>query len=312
VPRCLSFFASYRCHRSGACCTSSWPIPVEADRLARIRAALANGALQASAPPGTAPFTFPADAPTDAPALLGLSATRCVFFDDHGGHRCRVQDALGHDALPLACRQFPRVSVRDPRGVSVALSAYCPTVARLLTSVEPVTIVESPSAFPDEAEYDGLDARTQLPPLLRPDRLMDWESWWAFEASSVDLLANTGGSADQAMARLRVAVEETRSWAPSDGPLIARVHDAFALATEGAAGEPVRDTLVRRFLAAHAFANWTMHLGKGLRTWLRSIEAAHELLTSGVDVREADLRLRHLADPTQLASAYARAELDVV
>ena len=30
-------------------------------------------------------------------------------------------------------------------------------------------------------------------------------------------------------------------------------------------------TAVRAFLAAHAFANWTAHLGQGLRSWLRSL-----------------------------------------
>jgi hypothetical protein len=285
-----------------------------------MRAALANGALRpAVVPADGALFTTPSDAPADAPALLGVTGHRCVFFDETNGRRCRVQDALGHDALPLACRQFPRVTVRDPRGVSVALSAYCPTVARALSSTDPVTIVESPPAFPDDGEYEGLDARTPLPPLLRPDRLMDWESWWTFEASSVDVLAHSGGSAGEAVARLRVAVEHTRAWAPPDGPLLARVGAAFAHAgattwaspwmAERADGAPA-DGVARRFLASHAFANWTIHLGKGLRTWLRSIEAAHALLASGVSVREADLRLRHLADPTQLASAYARAELE--
>jgi len=313
-----------------------------------MRTALANGALKGSAPPGAAMFTFPPDAPTDTPALLGLTGTRCVFFDDQGGHRCRVQDALGHDALPLACRQFPRVTVRDPRGVSLALSAYCPTVARLLDSTGPVTIVESPSAFPNSGEYEGLDARAQLPPLLRPDCLMDWESWWAFEASSVELLANSGGSVRDALASLRIAVEDARKWAAHDGPLITRVADAFARArhtkwVNGSVGRWVNkersdvritercreveeaipadlrpgasmrsdqpaDGVVRRYLASHAFANWTIHLGQGLQTWLRSIEAAHALVLSGLNVREADLRLRHLADPAELARVWAQAE----
>jgi hypothetical protein len=207
--------------------------------------------------------------------------------------------------------------VRDPRGVSVALSAYCPTVARLLASTETVTIVESPLAFPGDGEYEGLDARVQLPPLLRPDCLMDWESWWAFEAASVDLLGNSGTSVDDALARLRVAVEDVRTWTPHEGPLITRVADAFARARDtewvnGRMGEwvngAVDDHVTRRFLTAHAFANWTMHLGKGLRTWLRSIEAAHELLPSGLDVRQADLRLRHLADPRKLAEVWSRGE----
>ncbi len=47
----------------------------------------------------------------------------------------------------------------------------------------------------------------------------------------------------------------------------------------------ISDVAHKHFLAAHAFANWTAHLGRGLRTWLRSIEAADALLTSGVDRR---------------------------
>lgn len=306
-----------------------------------MRAAVASGALRPAAVPSDGGlFSYPSDAHADAPALLGVEEHRCVFFDDRGGHRCRVQDALGHDALPLACRQFPRVSVHDPRGVSVTLSAYCPTVAHSLSSTDLVTIVESPAAFPDDGEYEGLDARTSLPPPLSPNRLMDWESWWAWERLSVGLLANGGSSAGEALARLRGVVEEVRSWTPGDGPLIERVEETFARArhepwvnasvaacvdgerireVERAIPEELRqgqdhdqthtpDHAVRRFLVSHAFANWTMHLGQGLRTWLRSIEAANALLESGLDVREADLRLRHLADPTALARAWTGAE----
>jgi hypothetical protein len=56
------------------------------------------------------------------------------------------------------------------------------------------------------------------------------------------------------------------------------------------------------FLAAHAFANWAAHLGDDLRTWWRSIEAAHVLISGGLSVRDVDLLLRHLADPHALAS----------
>ncbi len=78
-----------------------------------------------------APFIErPAHDTTEAPALLATAHGRCVFHDPAG--RCAIHSALGHDALPVACRQFPRVSVTDPRGVSVTLSHYCPTAAALL------------------------------------------------------------------------------------------------------------------------------------------------------------------------------------
>ena len=304
--RALSFHARYQCRHSGACCTSSWPIPVEADRLERLRAAVANGALRAAADAHA--FETDDDAPPDTPAVLSVTNGQCVFFDA-AGHRCHVHNALGHDALPLACRQFPRVVVTDPRGVSVVLSHYCPTAAGLLGTDARVEIVDSPEAFPSDGEYVGLDARHSLPPLLRPDMLMDWESWWEFERLAVDFIGNARAPMRTVLGELRPIVETVRAWSPGPEPLIARVRSAFARGSL-AEIEPSRDeTVLRQFLAAHAFANWTAYLGQGLRSWLRSIDAAHELVTSDLDVRGADLYLRHLADPRTLAEDWSAAEI---
>jgi hypothetical protein len=267
-----------------------------------------------------------------APVLLATTGEgRCVFHD-RDAHRCRIQNALGHDALPLACRQFPRVTVRDPRGVSVTLSHYCPTAASLLLSEGPVTIVTGAPAFPSGGEYIGLDAESALPPRLRPDLLMDWDSWWEWERLSVERLG-AAARADDALARLSVAVAHISRWHPVDGPLIERVREAHRAADERTATRPdgrdvVEDVLaaipeehrpralpaparvsgleLSRFVAAHAFANWTAHYGTGLRAWLRSLEAACAL-ASRFGVRQADLWLRHLADPAQLAGTFSRA-----
>jgi Fe-S-cluster containining protein len=350
--RCLSFHRRYQCRHHGACCTAGWPIPVEANQLARLRAALATGALGRRARTRSAgsPFVTADDAPADTPALLARVEHRCVFYDPDA-RRCGVQRALDHDALPLACRQFPRVSLRDPRGVSVTLSHYCPTAASMLDSDEPVGILINAPAFPASGEYVGLEVgaqpgaadETPLPPLLRPAVLMDWESWWEWEWLSVDLLVNADQPAARALAQLAWAVETTRAWRPGDGRLLDQVRSAFdrahrtdpppfaptgadlairvdevtrAIPEELRGGEARRPTrgagdeaILTRFLAAHAFASWTAHLGRGLRTWLRSVEAALALTQSGLDVAAVDLRLRHLADPHLLAKAWARAEL---
>ena len=307
-----------------------------------LRAALATGALKSPRGMGDVPlFTSPDDAPADTPVLLGVQDHVCVFFDAEHGRLCTVQRALGHDALPLACRQFPRVSLRDPRGVSVTLSHYCPTAASLLGSPRSVTIVRDAPAFPEGAEYSGLDATTALPPLLRPDVLMDWESWWLWESSIVDLIGNADGSPEEALARLDAAVDDVARWRPDDGPLDTRVRDAVSRARSRPAGDwrpsadwlaarrrlaldaipddlrgaipgpaarpPAPDPiLLKQYLAAHAFANWTALLGRGLEAWQRSIEVAYALVQSGWGVRDADLLLRHLADPRELASACSR------
>jgi len=358
VPvRCLSIHAGYGCRHSGACCAAGWPIPIEVDQLARLRAATAAGHLRPAARTGSDIFLSPPDAPADAPALIAVADHRCVFFDAEGGRLCRIQHALGHDALPLACRQFPRVSVVDPRGVSVTLSHYCPIAASLLDQADPVTIAIDAPAFPPGAEYVGLDVTSSLPPLLRPDMLMDWESWWEWERLSVELLTQDDDDAAGALARLAHAVERTRSWRPHDGDLIDRVRDAFAAARRAqvlpweptAAERDVRiqevldaippdlrsdrtahvgtrtshhaphtshlaprtpdvATRTSHVLAAHAFANWTAHLGQGLRSWMRSVEAPFVLVDSGLDVRTTDLWLRHLAEPRELAATWGSVE----
>ncbi len=316
--RCLSFHARYACRHSGACCTSNWPIPVEADRVAALST--------------VGRLVFSSDAPPETPALLAVVDGACAFYD-RNARRCGVQRTLGHDALPLACRQVPRVSVHDPRGTSVTLSHYCPTAASLLDTSEAVTITDDAPSFPATGEYVGLDARAAMPPLLRPDMLLDWESWWDFERRAVDLLAHSGSSAHDALLDLGGIVERIRTWRPSDGQLEMHVRRQFESISNSlnpqiskSLNPPIPssfkspippisefpnavipDSSLRRFLAAHAFANWTAHLGSGLRTWWRSLDAAHTLACR-YGVRHADLLLRHLGDPNQFASYWSAIE----
>lgn len=333
--RSLSFHARYRCANTGACCTAGWPIPIEADRLAQVQLAIASGRLR-PADTTVPPFVFPPDAPDDTPALVATHHDACVFFDRD---RCRIHSGLGHERLPLACRQFPRISLIDPRGVSVTLSHYCPTAARLLDAGDSVVDIDAnPSAFPAGAEYVGLDVRSSLPPSLRADLLMDWESWWEWERLAVARLTDRRLSIDDALDGLHAAVEYARTWSPGSGPLIEYVRRGFAVAssprarhrrasTDSRVSEVTNavpaafrldlndvvprpsDAVVGRFLAAHAFASWTAHLGHGLRVWLRSIEAAMALLESGAGVRHTDLLLRHLAETAALTSAWNQAEV---
>lgn len=336
--RCLTIHARYKCRHSGACCTAGWPIPVEEDRLRTLAAAVDDGRLTASS--SVRPLWLqPVGAPT-APVQLQFDERGCVFYDTGGAARCRVHRILGHEALPLACRQFPRVSVVDPRGASVTLSHYCPTAAGLLTEEIAIAVSDEPSAFPAGSEIVGLDVRTSLPPLLTPNMLMDWDAWWHWEHRAVGTLARTELSPGQALATLWRVVEDVRRWTPAEGPLRARIDTAFRHADEHATREqpvspdlaaalgaalgavphelrprrleadgPPPATAVRGFLAAHAFANWTAHLGRGLRSWLRSVEAAW-VLVNELGVSQADLILRHLADPNELAREWSRAEAD--
>jgi hypothetical protein len=322
----LSVHASYGCRERGVCCTSGWPIGVEAPTVDMIDQAMRDGRM-----PKEDAFTFPHDAPKDTPALLRVHEHHCVFHHGGGSRRCEVQRVLGHGALPLACRQFPRVSLRDPRGTSVTLSHYCPTARELLESAEApaAEVVTGAPGFPD-GEYVGLDVSDGLPPLLRPDMLMDWTSWWLFEREAVALIARSR-STGHALGQLRQVVSSLAGWRPADGPLESHTRAAFARAdrvetvrpepasalvtvvlesipsdwrpTQRATGTGTQPSARARlgYLAAHAFANWTAHLGNGLGSWLRSLEAGDALLDGGLSVADADLWLRHLVDPHEFA-----------
>jgi len=330
LVRVLSFHAGYSCRQSGVCCRAGWPIAVERDEIAAIREGVTCGRLS----PRLA--AEPVERATaDRTAVLARPDGRCVFFDNGEQASCRVHAALGHEALPLACRQFPRVTILDPRGASVTLSHYCPTAAGMLDSETPVTIVDVAAGFRPDGEYVGLDARDGLPPLLCPDMAMDWHSWWALERASVEVLTRAQTPVEESLARLRAAVESIRTWRPGPERLIDRVRAAVADSTlsnvapdsdhltadltEAIAPEltsllpapprervPPEPHVHRRFLAAHAYANWTAHLGLDLGAWLRSVETAHALLTAGYSVGEADLLLRHLADPHELARRWSQ------
>ncbi len=329
--------AQYGCQHAGRCCTSNWPIPIEPSLESRLDDLIARGSLAPTT--GTA---APIVRLTDGPTLLGRDRGSCVFHDTHPAGGCRIQRAAGHEALPLACRQFPRQSVTDPRGVSVTLSHYCPTARALLDAPQgPVTIVDRALAFPVHGEYVGLDATAGLPPLLHPRCLLEWDAWWLIEALAIHLV---GVSPRRALPRLAVAVEHLHGWRPGTAPLRDVVQRAFDLAavsdvTDWEAGEELQathvadalaavppewqadaeralatrapalpDAVIGRFLAAHVFANWAAYTGRGLRTWYRSVEAAGSLLRVTNDPGMVDLGLRHLADSSALITRWSRAE----
>jgi Fe-S-cluster containining protein len=331
--RALSLHSNYRCQDSGACCSAGWAIQIESDRLVHLDAAVRSGSLELASGTGLNWMNT-----GDTPALPVLDG-RCAFFDERAAKHCRVQHALGHEALPLACRQFPRVVVRDPFAVSVTLSHFCPTAAALLKTDDQIAITDAPPAFPASEEYDGLDATDGLPPLLRMDMAMDWASWREFERLSVALLVDGSTSAEVSLGQLSHAVEALRVWSPANGDLPAATIAAFTAARQTSACADldvstlyaeVRDAIpeglrasadapqiddgtleprvLKHFLAAHAFANWTAHLGTGLRTWLRSIQAAYAAAVHTSSVRGADLMLRHLADLNRLTTSWGCVE----
>lgn len=214
--RALSFHADYRCRHSGECCSTDWDVPIELPVFRTLQAAVASGRLVASAESGhLPPFVVDPDLPEAAAAVFQRSDRgECVFL--HRDSRlCIVHRDLGEPVLPKTCRHFPRVAIRDPRGTFVALSHFCPTAASMLFRDDvPTVIVADPPAFPP-ADYDGLVVTPDdLPPLLRPDMLMDFEGYTAWEQHMVERCAVSEAGPESVLATLARDAALLRTWRP--------------------------------------------------------------------------------------------------
>lgn len=273
----LNFYANYRCRHSGACCTAGWAIPVEARLLPLLGASV----------------------------LVPDHRGTCVHFD-RDSRLCVVQREHGEDMLPGSCYQFPRRALIDERGTFITLSNFCPTAATLLYENDAaLAIVASPAAFPERRIYEGLDARGQWPPLVRPGLMFDFESYARWEAFIISTLAGHAPVAE-GLAQIAAAAETLRTWTPACGAFDSWVTRALetasadptalhmyrALRTTDAYDALRRFVLVpppsssprvfkessfvrewnaearavRRYLASKAFASWSAYESRGIRT----------------------------------------------
>jgi hypothetical protein len=243
--------------------------------------------------------------PDGARAIVGVRSNgACVFFDENQGRLCAIHRDVGEDALPIACRQFPRVSLHDSRGTLISLSHFCPTAAGLLRSNVRPAIVRAPSTLALGGAVEGLNARDALPPLLHPGLLIDRDAYALWERRVIDVLGGDDGSVDEAVARIAAATRTVTMWQPGHVSCADAVDRAFdsipamtviddldaderrvALALSsvptGLAHAPIFgefratwpqvstvfadfDRAVRAYLAARTFGNWMAYHGRGL------------------------------------------------
>jgi Fe-S-cluster containining protein len=264
---CLNIHAPYRCRHAGACCRASWMIPFEDGTIA---ARDAQGA--------------------------------CTFLDGTNG-LCSIHRAGGVHALPLTCRMFPRIVLKDGRGTFISLSHFCPTAASLLfEACDAIAIVEAPAALANIGELDGLDARQVWPPLLRPGVLMDLESYGEWERRALSILTRDDAAPRDALAALADATARLTAWTPGSGALLDTVHAAFDALGTGAATDAVRErAAVKRWLAARLFGAWMAYQGDGLaatiaylRTCLETFDREVAADGSALEaIRRSDLRIVH-------------------
>jgi hypothetical protein len=223
----LGIHADYGCRSTGACCSSGWEVPVDPESEAAIGAALRQGRLVVQER-GVPLFRSRHELPDAARVVFGLDASgRCTFFEPES-RLCAVHRQAGPQALPASCRQFPRLALLTPLGTFVTLSHYCPTAASLLFRDEvPRAIDASPRAFREVQDWEGLDARTGWPPLLRPGVLLGWDGFAAWQEAGVRLLLRDDLAPERAVALLRARTAFVAGWSASSGALVDRIAAAL-------------------------------------------------------------------------------------
>jgi Fe-S-cluster containining protein len=300
---CLSIHAAYRCQSSGACCTAGWRIPIEPEHATAL---LSRGlALDGR----TSRFVSGERSGAGNTPLLTLATTTsgaCVFYDTNHDRLCSIHRDAGIELMPTACRNFPRVTLRDRRGVFVTLSHYCPTAAGLLLHARDIRAIPAPPSISLDGAVEGLDATGVMPPLLRPGMLADLDGYNAWEREGLAVLNDREYPAPLAVQVIGAATADACGWSPGDELLATRVARAFErartiLRPDPDAPRPAFDRPIKAFLAAHLFASWAAYQGGGLTAVVQSLEATLALVGDRIAdeetfiaaVRSADLQLRH-------------------
>ena len=151
----------------------------------------------------------------------------CVFFDRSGGQLCVIHRDVGEEALPSACRHFPRRVLHDARGTLISLSHFCPTAAAMLLADGTPAIVDAHPPLRLECEMEGLDARDALPPLLRPGLLCDVAGYAEWEKAGLASLARPQHPHGRCLDDLAAITEVIRQWRPGNDSLPDTVRAAF-------------------------------------------------------------------------------------
>jgi hypothetical protein len=151
----------------------------------------------------------------------------CVFFDRHRGRLCLIHRDLGSDALPSACRHFPRKIVIDQRGTLISLSHFCPTAAATLLASGTLSIVEALPPLRLSGPIEGLDASGALPPLVRPGLLCDIQGYDEWERGGMSVFARSDLSFETCLDIVAAATESIRAWKPGRESLADWVRASF-------------------------------------------------------------------------------------
>lgn len=142
-----SYYHKFRCI-AGACpdsCCHEWEVQVDPEAAARYRA------MEGPLGDDLRRYLYEEDGET----YMKNQNNRCPMWREDG--LCRIQAALGHDALCQVCQQFPRLRHDYGDFVEQGLEVSCPEAARLILSSPDWCLESREVPGGEEADYDKLD-----------------------------------------------------------------------------------------------------------------------------------------------------------
>ncbi len=359
----LSIHADYRCGQTGLCCTTPWDVPVEPAAFQAIEIARREGRLPVvqpfagDAPPAGYLAVLRRDGDGACACLDGhtrLCTVHSLLGEPALPTACRLfpriarTDAAGTVVtLSHYCPTAARMLLRDdvPLTVVEAPAAFPPGDYDGLVAddLPPLLHPRMLMGYNDYAAWEthavsvcasAPTVWTALATLTRhAERLRTWQPGGATLQATLDAIAGDGAApvaSPPPVAWFEDRMREVMEAVPvhlQRSPLMERFRalNSWTDAVPSPDMPGPRHAPALRFLAAHALGNWCAYQGRGLRTYVRSLEAAAAVLTitvarqvEGPDraddavfiaaIRDADLLLRHLALSEALAEGWSRVE----
>jgi Fe-S-cluster containining protein len=229
---CLTLHAGYRCRHTGECCRN-WTVSAEP----HVRAAVETRQIRRRGFTGA--LFMPAANDEERFSIARDGDGSCAFFDRDRGRLCVIHESAGPEALPTACRHFPRMILRDARGVFISLSHFCPTAAAMLLAPDPLEIVDAGPPLQLQEPMEGMNALGALPPLVRPGVLSDLEGYAAWERACLAVFARPHLGSQEALDHVADATERVRGWRPGTCSLTEQVDTAFREARHERGADPL-------------------------------------------------------------------------
>jgi lysine-N-methylase len=175
----------FSCRACGKCCRNDWQVTVDEESYQRNAELFLKVGAQAEFQRAFVPLQGRKSLEEYA-YIAKRPGGGCWFLT--ADNLCRLQQQAGHSHLDAVCQTFPRYPMNTARGIELTLSFSCPSVLKMVSRIEPLTIIRSDHALLDftPSAYT-VDVYPSQQPLFSPLR-----HYFELEQHFIDILQCRG------------------------------------------------------------------------------------------------------------------------